>query len=51
MPAQKQTYCIIDTHTGNVVATGLTFKGSIKSCDARDRAYGAVRFVRKLEAK
>lgn len=45
------TYRIIDTHTGQVVATGLTFKGAIKSCDARDRKYGAVRFVRQVESK
>lgn len=45
------TYCIIDTHTGEVVATGLTFKGAIRSCDRRDNAYGSYRFIRKLEVK
>lgn len=49
--AANNTYRIIDSHTGKVVATGLSFRGALRSCDKRDNAYGSYRFVRQVEAK
>lgn len=41
---EKQTYKIVDTHTGATVAQGLTRKGATRSADRRDNAYGAYRY-------
>lgn len=43
------TYRIVDTHTHQVVATGLTAKGASRSVDRRDIAYGAYRYRRECE--
>ncbi len=39
-------YDVIDLRTKAVVAKGLTFKGSIRSVDRRDNAYGGYRFTK-----
>lgn len=38
-------YEIVDTQTGKVVGTAKSLKAASCSCDRRDNAYGAYRFL------